>query len=132
MIVVDASVLVTALTDGGAEGALSRNALASSGSLHAPHLLDVEVTAALRGLALGNRIDASDAATAIADLVGYPIARYDHAPLLERTFELRDVLTTYDAMYVALAELLETYVLTGDRRMARAVASPDLVRVLEP
>lgn len=123
---------MTALTDGGAPGALARNALAASGSLHAPHLVDVEVTAAVRGLVLGGRVEAGDGMGALTDLVGYPITRYDHGPLLERVFELRDQLTPYDAMYVALAELLETHVLTADRRMAGSVAELDVVQVLEP
>ena len=54
------------------------------------------------------------------DLQAIPIQRVDHTALLERCWELRDNLTTYDAAYVALAEALQVTLLTGDQRLARA------------
>jgi predicted nucleic acid-binding protein len=40
--------------------------------------------------------------------------------LLPRVWELRDNLTAYDAVYVALAEVLDAPPLTRDRRLATA------------
>ncbi len=56
----------------------------------------------------------------MTDLQALPIQRATHLPLLARCWELRGNLTTYDAAYVALAEALDTTLLTGDRRLARA------------
>jgi predicted nucleic acid-binding protein len=56
----------------------------------------------------------------VADLEQVPLTRCPHVPLLHRCWELRHNLTTYDAAYVALAELLDAALLTADRRLARA------------
>jgi predicted nucleic acid-binding protein len=57
---------------------------------------------------------------AIADLRSLRLDRMSHAPLLDRCWELRANLTIYDAAYVALAELLDTTLLTADGRLANA------------
>ena len=117
MIVVDASVLVTALADDGPDGERHRLRLASE-RLVAPHLIDVEVTSAWRRLAAAGHLDERRAAFARADLRSLPIRRVPHSPLLERCWELRANLTTYDAAYVALAELVDATLLTADARLA--------------
>ncbi|WP_340540696.1 type II toxin-antitoxin system VapC family toxin [Nocardioides sp. GXZ039] len=73
-------------------------------SVHAPSLLGVEVTAALRGLALGGHATPERAELALRDLDAAAIARHDPTPLLPRVWELRADLTPYDAAYVALAD----------------------------
>jgi predicted nucleic acid-binding protein len=65
-------------------------------------------------------LDDRRAELALADLEAMPICRTPHLPLLRRCRELRDDLTVYDAAYVALAELLEAALLTGDQRLAGA------------
>ena len=40
--------------------------------------------------------------------------------MLERVWELRENLSGYDAAYVAVAETLDTSLLTADARLARA------------
>lgn len=57
---------------------------------------------------------------ALADLADFPLRRYRHDFLLPRMWDLRNILTAYDAAYVALAEPLDTPVLTRDRRLAAA------------
>ena len=47
-----------------------------------------------------------------------PIALWPYEPLAERSWELRHTVTAYDAAYVVLAELLETSLVTLDRRLA--------------
>lgn len=120
MIVVDASVLATALADDSADGDLARIRLIADPDLHAPHLLDAEVLSAFRGLARAQSLDARRAGQALADLVAIPVARYPHAPFAARVWELRESLTVYDALYVALAETLDAPLLTADAPLSRA------------
>jgi len=98
--------------------------------LHAPSLCDVEVAAAIRTALLLGRVGTLEEATAIAgDLVGLPIERYEHGPLLDRILELRDNFSAYDASYVALAEALGVSLLTADRRLAAATRAHTGVNV---
>lgn len=92
----------------------------TSGDLHAPHLLDAEVAQALRRLCRTGSMGMSHGRQALADLTELAITRYDHRPLLPRVWELRDNLTAYDAMYVALAEMLDAPLVTLDARIAGA------------
>ena len=117
MIVVDASVLVTALAGDGEDGERHRRRLFGE-RLAAPHLIDVEVTSAWRRLAAAGRLDERRAAFARADLRALPLERVPHAPLIERCWTLRDNLTVYDAMYVALAELIGAPLVTADAKLA--------------
>jgi predicted nucleic acid-binding protein len=117
LIVVDASVVVTALGDDGRDGELARERLAGE-RLAAPHVIDLEVLSAWRRLAAAGRLDARRAELARADLRSLPIDRVPHAPLLERCWALRSNLTSYDAAYVALAELLDAPLLTADAKLA--------------
>lgn len=119
MIVADASVLVVALADDGADGDLARDRLRGE-RLVAPHLVDVEVTSAWRRLAAAGELDERRAELARADLRDLRLDRVAHQPLLERAWALRPNLTTYDAVYVALAELIDTVLVTADGRLSAA------------
>jgi len=90
------------------------------GALHAPHLLDVEVAAALRRLERAREIPAPVAEEALADLLRLPLERHRHSILVARAWELRGSVTPYDAMYLALAEALDAPLLTRDARLGRA------------
>jgi predicted nucleic acid-binding protein len=83
------------------------------GDIHAPSLIDVEVTQTLRGLVRGSKIELS-AERARQELEQLGVRRHLDASLLSRAWELRDVCTTYDALYVALAEGLDATLLTRD------------------
>lgn len=122
MLVVDASVLVTALGDDGPDGDAARSRLRGE-QLAAPELVDLEVASVLRRQMRTARFDGRRARLALDDLTALPLHRSPHAPLLARCWELRDNLTIYDAAYVALAELMEADLLTGDARLARAQGS---------
>lgn len=119
MLVVDCAAVVDALT--GAPGAdLLRQTLADE-RLAAPHLLDVEVVSALRGLVLGGKISAPRAEDALGDFEDLLIDRWPTSdPLRRRAFQLRHNLSAYDAAYVALAEALDCPLLTRDRRLRSA------------
>lgn len=91
-------------------------------TLHAPHLLDVEVTQVLRRYANLGEIGEARGSEALADLAAFPIRRYPHGFLLPRVWGLRYNFTAYDAVYVALAEALNARFLTRDEPLATAIS----------
>ncbi len=119
MIVVDASAVVDVVADRAPNPALVRRLLASS-ELHAPHVVDIEVTNALRRLVAQGEISQDRAADARLDASALPFVRYPHSALLDRAWELRHRLTIQDGVYVALAEALEVPLVTCDAGIARA------------
>lgn len=119
MIVVDASVLVTALGDDGGDGDRARDRLRGE-RLVAPYLIDLEVTSAWRRLAAVGDLDDRRAKLALDDLQSLRMDRVPHSPLIARCWELRDTLTVYDGAYVALAEVIDAVLLTADARLASA------------
>ncbi len=119
MIVIDASVLVTALVDDGVDGHSVRGRLQGT-ELAAPAHVDVEFLHALRGLVRSGQTSPGRADRAIAHLVRLPLRRFELPAVASRTWQLRDNLTPYDAAYVALAELLSAPLVTSDGRLARA------------
>jgi predicted nucleic acid-binding protein len=130
LIVVDASVIVTALADDGEDGDRVRGRLRDE-RLIAPHLIDLEVVSAWRRLAAAGGLDERRTKLALEDLQALPMERVAHGPLLSRCWELRKNLTVYDAAYVALAELLGVTLLTADAHLANASGTHcqiDLVR----
>lgn len=130
MIVVDASIVVAALLSSGGAGARARERLRLDTDLHAPHLLDVEVTAALRRRVRLGQTELRLATRAMRDLADLPALRWDHEPLLQRVWTLRENLTAYDAFYVALAEALEAPLITSDGGLSRASGLRCQVEVL--
>ncbi|MGH7023741.1 MAG: type II toxin-antitoxin system VapC family toxin [Caulobacteraceae bacterium] len=117
---VDASALLEGLLRTAAAPRVDRRLLDAGESLHAPHLIDVEVAQVLRRYVAAGEIDEARGRAALADLVDFPLRRYPHGFLLTRVWELRANVTAYDAVYVALAEALDAPLLTRDRRLAGA------------
>ena len=115
MIVVDASAAVSALLNAGP----ARRALADE-QLHAPHLVDSEVANALRRGVAAGRLEAGAAWTALDRWRRLGITRYPVFGLLDRVWELRENVSSYDASYIALAERLDCSLLTADGRLGRA------------
>jgi predicted nucleic acid-binding protein len=120
LIVIDASVLANVIGDDGADGKRARAEIRAAQDLAAPDLVDVETVAVLRKRWLAEAITQRRFASAIGDLENIAIDRYPTLPLMRRAYELRSTVTSYDAAYVALAELLECELLTGDARLAKA------------
>lgn len=120
MIVVDASVLLEVLLRTPRARRLEARLFAPGESLHAPHLVDVEVVQVLRRFASQGAITTQRAADALADLFDFPLARYPHETLLPRAWDWRHNLTIYDAVYVALAEALPAPLVTCDAKLAAA------------
>jgi predicted nucleic acid-binding protein len=118
MIVVDASAVLEALLRTPAARAVEKRLFEPSQTLHAPHLLDIEVAQVVRRYAANGEIDAERGRMALADLADLPLQRYPHDFLLPRVWDLRNNLTAYDAIYVALAEVLDAPLLTRDKHLA--------------
>lgn len=129
MIVVDASVVVTALGSDSPAGDQARERLRGE-ELAAPHLIDVEVVSAWRKLAAARQLDDRRVELALADLAALRLGRAPHGPLLPRCWDLRGNLSVYDATYVALAELLDAPLLTFDARLAAAPGPRCAIEVL--
>ncbi len=120
MIVVDASAMIEALLRTPAAAAVDARLFEPGETLHAPHLLDVEVAQVIRRYVANGDIAADRGREALEDLADLRLRRYPHDLLLPRIWELRHNLTAYDAAYVALAEALDAPLLTRDRRLAAA------------
>ena len=122
MIVVDASAVLEVLLQTPAASRVSRRIFAAGETLHAPHLLDVEIAQVLRRYAHAGVISSDRGAEALTDLGDLPLTRYPHFVLLPRIWQLRHNVTAYDAAYLALAEALDAPLLTRDRALASARA----------
>jgi predicted nucleic acid-binding protein len=120
VIVLDASAVLEVLLRTPAAAAVERYLFDPDQSLHAPHLIDVEVAQVLRRYANAGNLDPERGRAALADFTGLPLHRYPHEFLLERAWELRANLTAYDAVYIALAEALDAPLLTRDERLRNA------------
>jgi predicted nucleic acid-binding protein len=120
VIILDASVVVDLLIKPPPEIAQLRARLARQRTGHVPQLLDAEVTQALRRLLLGGRLAPLAARRALRDLAVMRLRRWPHRALLGRALALRDQLSAYDAIYVAMAEATGATLLTRDARLAQA------------
>ena len=120
MIVVDASALLEFLLQTALGNRVEARLLRDEDEFHSPHLIDVEVTQGLRRLVRAGEISADRAAEAIADLVDLDLHRHAHLDLLIRAWKLRENVTAYDAIYIALAEALDATVVTCDVPLAKA------------
>lgn len=130
MIVLDASVgaelALRTVTGARAAARLGR----AADTLHAPHLIDLEVASVLRRLEAIGSIDRLGARVALDELLAIDLQRYAHDLLLPRIWQLRGNLTCYDAAYVALAEALGAPLLTCDARLAAAPGHAATVEVV--
>jgi predicted nucleic acid-binding protein len=118
VIVVDASAALEVLLNTRAARPVADRLFGQGESLHAPHLIDVEVAQVLRRLHRRGEIDRTRAAQALEDLSDLPLTRYPHQVLLPRIWGLRDNATAYDAAYLALAEALDAVLVTCDGALA--------------
>jgi len=118
LIVLDASAAVEWLLQTSAGERIETRIYGRNESLHAPHLLDLEVVQVMRRLVRGGVITARRADEAIRDLLDLRVARYPHFIFLPWIWRHRDNLSAYDACYVALAEELGATLITRDRRLA--------------
>lgn len=118
MIVVDSSVVLEVLLRSPRASAIEKRIFAANESLHAPHLLDLEVVQVLRRYSLSGEMPSARGHEAIIDLLNLPIARYPHDIFVDRIWELRNTMPAYDAAFVALAESLPAPLLTCDAKLS--------------
>jgi predicted nucleic acid-binding protein len=131
VIVLDASAAIEWLMKSPAGTKVDRRLFSSPPStLYVPHLLDVEIAQVLRRYVREKSMTASRGEEALRDLLDLPLNRYPHDILIPRVWELRAVLTAYDAVYVALAELLDAPLLTCDQKIALASGHRATVEVV--
>jgi predicted nucleic acid-binding protein len=132
VIVVDASAIVELLlkTDVESASAIADRCFAVEQTMHAPHLLDVEVAQVLRRYRRFGEVSAPRGRQAVEDLARMPLERYSHQLLLPRIWELRHNASAYDAAYLALAEALEAPLLTLDSALATVPGHSATVEVL--
>jgi predicted nucleic acid-binding protein len=131
VIVLDASAAIEWLLKSPTEMKVDRCLFASPPpTLHVPHLLDVEIAQVLRRYVREKNMTASRGEEALQDLHDIPLNRYPHDILMPRVWELRAVLTAYDGVYVALAELLDAPLVTCDRKIALASGHRAKVEVI--
>ena len=120
MIVLDASAAVDWLLQTSAGQRIENRIYSRNETLHAPHLLDLEVTQVLRRLALQAVVSVHRADEAVRDLLDLRITRYPHLVLLPRIWQLRHNFSAYDAAYIVLAEKLGAALVTRDARLGAA------------
>ena len=130
MIVLDASAVIELLRGSETGQVIAERLSADQETLHVPHLLDVEVAQGLRRLASLGELASARAEAAINDLADLSAVRHPHEDLLPRMWVLRNNLTAYDAVYVALAEALDAALLTLDGGIARAPGNRARVELL--
>jgi predicted nucleic acid-binding protein len=118
LIVLDSSAVIDWLLQTAA-GLRIRSRIRSE-SVHAPHLLDIEVAQVLRRLVRGGVLPAWNADEAIEIFRDLQIVRYPHVTFLPRIWQYRHTLSAYDALYVVLAETLDATLITRDARLAAA------------
>lgn len=120
MIIVDASALLEFLLQTPRGTRVEARLYQGRDEFHAPHLVDVEVAQGLRRLVRTGEVSADRATEAIADLADLDVHRHAHLDLLARAWKLRDNITAYDAMYIALAEALDAPLVTCDGPLGKA------------
>jgi len=120
MLIVDASCLYEVVADT-ARADDVRARLAADPDHAAPSVVDVEVVSVIRRDYLLGSLDATaaSASQAVEDLRDWPGERFGHRQLLGRVWDLKGSIRTWDAFYVALAEVLDGTLITADARLAR-------------
>lgn len=119
-LVLDASVVVELLLGTALGQVVAQRIASSDDALHAPHLMGVEVLQVLRRHARAGIVPPGRAANAVEDLLDLDVVLHDHEPFLLRSWELRENVTAYDGLYLALAEVLGAPLLTADGPLARS------------
>ncbi len=115
-IVIDASVVVVALTKLDQRGDWAGAVMAGE-ELIAPDLLPYEVTQVLRRLERSGSISELRARESFLVLDALDVQLFPFDDLSERIWSLRHNLTSYDAAYIATAEIAKAPLATLDLKM---------------
>ncbi len=120
MSVLDASVVVDALVGDGPRSPAAEAALSAQPVVDAPAILKAEVLSALRRAEVLGHLSASVLRDGLDHLSRLAVQQHPVDPFMDRIWELRANLSVYDGWYVALAEELDTVLITTDQRLASA------------
>ncbi|MDR1634381.1 MAG: type II toxin-antitoxin system VapC family toxin [Bifidobacteriaceae bacterium] len=120
LLVVDASAVLTVILAADADRIAERMAGAD---LAAPHLAPFEVANVVRRRWSAGVLSLGQAELALDGFGLLVIDLWPFAAVADRVWALRGQLSSYDAAYIALAELLDAPLLTADARLARAAAA---------
>jgi len=127
--VLDASAAVDWLLQTPEGKRIDQRIYADDESLHAPHVLDLEVAQVLRRLVRQSLVTEHRAGEALSDLLDLRMTRYPHDLFLPRIWQLRHNFSAYDAAYIVLAQTIDATLLTRDRRLASTAAHAARVEV---
>jgi predicted nucleic acid-binding protein len=130
VIVVDASALLEVLLRTASAARVEERLFGRGDALHAPHLLDAEIVQVMRRYATKREVGEAQAREALDVFGELPIIRHGHTPLLGRVWALRNNLTAYDAMYVALAEALDAPLVTRDSGLRYAAGNQATIELV--
>lgn len=130
MIVLDASAAIELLLNTGTGKLVSREIISRATTLHAPHLIDLEIIQVLRRYVLTRQIPETRAMTALNHWLQLDVTRYPHEPFIAGIWQYRNNLTAYDAAYVVLAKALDASLITCDRALADITASDGTIKVI--
>lgn len=122
MIVVDASAVVALLADEGRLGQFVATMLTENETAY-PSLMPYEVVNALRSMGVRGALADSVADQALRNVTTFPGIVFEFEELARRAWRLRHNLTIYDAVYVALAQMIDRPLLTLDRRLVAAAGT---------
>jgi predicted nucleic acid-binding protein len=130
LIVLDASAAIELLLNTATGRLIAREIISRETSLHAPHLIDLEIVQAFRRYVLSGEIRESRAITAINHWLGLDVSRYPHEPFVTNIWQYRNNLTAYDAAYVTLAKVLKATLFTCDRALAEITGMDTTIEVI--
>lgn len=119
-VVIDSSAFVDTIADAQGRGRRVLDILENFDDWWAPEIFDTEVAHGLRNQMMRGRMSPREFSHQTRALSEIGIGRIPVSPLLGRVTELSGAVTTYDAAFVAVAELLDAPLLTTDSRLARA------------
>lgn len=131
MIVVDASAVIDMLLQSEKGKKVAARILDPDETLHVPHLIEIEVTQVLRRFMLAGELNEARGRDALSDLTDLPLIRYPHTEFLQRVWDMRSSLSAYDAVYVALAEVLDAPLVTTDGKLSRAHGHDVRIELIE-
>ena len=130
MIVVDASVVLEVVLRTPAASRVEARLAEAAETLHAPHLIDLEVAQVVRRFCATRELSEERGEEALEDFSALKITRYPHGVLLPRIWELRHNVTAYDGAYIALAEALSAPLLTRDEPLSKAPGHEALIELV--
>jgi predicted nucleic acid-binding protein len=120
VIVVDANVMVFALSSPTAEGEAARSTMAADDTWLGPAHLPLEVIRTLRKAPVGGRLEENDAVAAYQALMAAEITYIGASEaLLRAVWAMRHNVSAYDAAYLAVAAEYGAQLATFDARLAR-------------